>query len=143
MLGNLTRLLATIIMLPIFVIFAAEAADLNGTVTHVRDGDTIEIENIAVRLQGVSAPELREPFGRDAKRFMSDLVGGHIISCRLTGEQNYDRLIGICFLAHRDIGAVIVSSGLARDCPRFSGGRYKVYEVHASRQLPLPRYCIR
>ena len=52
---------------------AAVAADptiLTGTVTHLRDGDTIEVGNIPIRLNGVSAPELKEPLGPQSKQFM-------------------------------------------------------------------------
>ena len=38
---------------------AAEPTILTGTVTHVRDGDTIEVGKIPIRLNGVSAPELK------------------------------------------------------------------------------------
>lgn len=31
--------------------------------------------------------------------------------------------------------------GLARDCPRYSGGRHQRFETDASRALPLPDYC--
>ena len=37
---------------------ADEPTVLTGTVTHVRDGDTIEVGKIPIRLNGVSAPVL-------------------------------------------------------------------------------------
>jgi len=40
---------------------AGDPTTLTGTVTHVRDGDTIEVGKIPIRLNGVSAPELKEP----------------------------------------------------------------------------------
>ena len=41
----------------------------------------------------------------------------------------------------RDIGAALIEAGLARDCPRFSRGRYAELEPEAARRLPLPGYC--
>jgi micrococcal nuclease len=41
----------------------------------------------------------------------------------------------------RDIGAELIEAGLARDCPRFSRGRYAELEPEAARRLPLPGYC--
>ena len=60
------RHLTIIISLSLIVapaIVLAEPTLVAGTVTHVRDGDTIEVGNIPVRLNGVSAPELKEPLG--------------------------------------------------------------------------------
>jgi hypothetical protein len=37
-----------------------------GPVTHVRDGDTVEVAGLQIRLQGLAAPELSEPGGRYA-----------------------------------------------------------------------------
>jgi micrococcal nuclease len=114
---------------------------LTGTVTHVRDGDTIEVADVPVRLNGVAAPELNERFGRESKAFMAQLVSGKTVTCELNGEQNYDRMIGTCYLDGEDIGAAVISAGLARDCPWFSGGRYDADNTVASRRLPLPGYC--
>lgn len=114
---------------------------LTGTVTHVRDGDTIVVGDVPVRFNGVAAPELSDQFGRESKAFMTQLVSGKTVTCELNGEQNYDRMIGTCFLDGDDIGAVVIRAGLARDCPFFSGGRYDADNTVASRRLPLPSYC--
>ena len=49
------------------IALADEPAILTGTVTHVRDGDTIEVGKVPIRLNGVSAPELKEPLGKASK----------------------------------------------------------------------------
>ena len=41
----------------------AENLTLEGNVSHVRDGDTIDLGPITIRLQGIAAPELNEPGG--------------------------------------------------------------------------------
>ena len=73
---------------------------------------------------------------------------GREVTCKLTAEQNRDRLIGVCFLAGTDVGETLVRAGHARDCPHFSGGRYIQAEVAAreterdlSRVYALPSYC--
>ena len=111
--------------------------------THVRNVYTIEVGGVPVRLNGVAAPELNEPIGQDAKRFMVRLVAGKLLRCELNGERSHDRFIGACYLERQDIGASIISAGLARDCPRFSGGRYDSLNTAASERLPLPGYCLR
>ncbi len=120
---------------------------LRGEVTRVRDGDTIEIGEIAVRLQGVAAPELRQPLGREAGEAMRRLVQGRVVECRPDGSRSYDRIVAVCFLDGRDIGAWLIGRGLARDCPRYSKGRYRAIEAAAAARTaiaalyPLPRYC--
>ena len=49
---------------------AAKPTILTGMVTHVRDGDTIEVGKIPIRLNGVSAPELHELLGNEWKKRM-------------------------------------------------------------------------
>lgn len=117
------------------------AAELTGTVTHVRDGDTIEVGKIPIRLSGVSAPELKEPLGLDSKQFMRELVHGKDIRCNFNGEKSYDRMVGVCFLEGKDIGAALIEVGLALDCPRYSGGRYATLEK-SDTGIKLPKYCM-
>jgi endonuclease YncB( thermonuclease family) len=136
------RLLAFLFIV-LLVTPAAAQDPLTGTVTYVRDGDTILVAGIPIRLNGIAAPEYYEPQGREARAFMQRLVTGKTLRCELNGERSYDRMIGICFLEGEDIGALIIGAGLARDCPRFSKGRYNTFNTAASKRLPLPDYCIR
>ena len=39
------------------------------------------------------------------------------------------------------LGAAVISAGLARDCTRFSGGRYADLEKPAAKYLAYPGYC--
>ena len=114
---------------------------ITGTVTRVRDGDTIEVANTPVRLNGVAAPELDERFGRESRTFMARLVSGKTVRCVSNGERSFDRVVGTCYLDGQDIGETIIAAGLARDCPRHSGGRYDDFNTAASKRLPLPGYC--
>ncbi len=135
--------------LPFALDARAENITLEGIVSHVRDGDTIELGPIAVRLQGIAAPEGDEPGGAVAADAMRDLVLGKDLRCDLTGDRSYDRVIGVCFLDDgRDVGEVMVFQGNARDCRRFSRGRYADAEKHArtmghnlSQIYALPEYC--
>ena len=121
---------------------ASAQSEVSGPVTHVRDGDTIEVAGVPIRFGGVSAPELDEPYGEQSKNAMRGLVAGQRVRCELTVETTYDRHVGTCFLEDgRNLSAEIFSMGLARDCPRYSGGRYEQYETERSRRLPFPGYC--
>ena len=142
-----TRMLAVALVLILSPgLGEADETTLIGKVTFVRDGDTIEIGPIAIRLNGISAPEQRQPYGPEATAFMGWLVMEKEVTCQLNGERNRDRLIGICYLDGADIGETIIREGLARDCPRYSDGRYAEAEKEAKRtgiheRYELPDYC--
>ena len=139
---KLTWAIAFLISIGAVVAVAAEPTTLIGTVTHIRDGDTIEVSEIPIRLNGVSAPELNEPLGERSNIFMRDLVLGQQVRCELNGEKTYDRFVGTCYLGGKDIGILVIEAGLALDCPRYSGGRYAVSEIATAReQIKLPSYC--
>jgi endonuclease YncB( thermonuclease family) len=139
-------LAATLVLILLPSLGWADETTLIGKVTFVRDGDTIEVGGIAIRLNGISAPEQRQPYGPDATAFMGWLVMEKEVTCKLNGKRNRDRLIGICYLDGADIGETINREGLARDCPRYSDGRYAKAEKEAKRtgiheRYELPDYC--
>lgn len=119
------------------------AADwVRGTVTHVRDVDTIEVQGVPIRLNGLDGPELKTKSGIAGKTWMQDLVLRKRVECQLNGSTTGDRYVGICYLpSGEDIGAMAVASGMARDCPRYSNGRYRPFETNRSRALPQSSYC--
>lgn len=120
----------------------AEPTTLTGVVTKVRDGDTIEVGKVPIRLNGVSAPEMKEQLGPSSKAFMVELLMGKKVRCELNGQKTHDRFVGICFHDGKDIGEAVIAAGLALDCPRYSKGRYAKFETQEGRQtIALPGYC--
>ncbi len=96
----------------------------------VIDGDTIAIDRIKIRLAGIDAPELDEPWGQKAKWEMMRLCKGQIIRAEQTGETSYDRMVGTCYLPDgRDLGAELIKRGFALDFAHFSGGKYRSLET--------------
>ena len=121
---------------------AAKPTILIGIVTHVRDGDTIEVGKIPIRLNGVSAPELHEYLGDKSKKFMTNMIIGRHLKCELSGAKTYDRYVGTCYMEEQDIGKILIDHGLALDCPRYSNGRYNQFEKkEAKKNIKLPTYC--
>jgi micrococcal nuclease len=127
------------------------ARDIAG-IAVVKDGDGILFGGLEVRLQGIAAPEYnsrkKELGGLESLNSLRALVEGRRVVCRLDGTKTRNRPVGICYLKGQDIGAHQVRNGSARDCPRFSRGRYAELEKRAraagknlSRTYPLPSYC--
>jgi endonuclease YncB( thermonuclease family) len=110
--------------LPVFPV----SGELSGK-CHVIDGDTIVIKRTKIRLAGIDAPELDKPFGQKSKWEMVNICKGQVITAKLNGERSHDRLVGTCHLPDgSDIGAELISRGLALDWAMFSGGRYRHLE---------------
>lgn len=120
----------------------AHAADLSGRARAV-DGDTIRIGATSIRIWGLAAPERSEPGGRQATAVMAELLARGPVSCRDTGARSHQRVVAVCTVAGRDLAAEMVASGWARDCPRYSDGRYRDVEARSPRRVayPLPKYC--
>ena len=113
---------------------AAPIGELRGR-AHSIDGDTIIIKGTKIRLAGVDAPELDQPFGQKAKWALVEVCKGQVITAKLNGETSHDRLVGTCYLPDgRDIGAELIAQGLALDWAHFSGGKYRHLEPRGVRQ---------
>ena len=85
------------------------SAILSGTVTHVRDGDTIEVSGIAVRLSALDCPENDTRQGKQATKIAKQFEGSQAM-CELTGAKSYDRLVGYCTVGGTDFGLYMVQN---------------------------------
>lgn len=89
------------------------AGVLTGSVTHVRDGDTIEVSGTPVRIANLDCAERGTPAGDRAAQRMRELARQSSMRCHLSGQHSYDRKVGTCQLSGgRDVGAVLVAEGL-------------------------------
>jgi micrococcal nuclease len=102
---------------------------------HVIDGDTIVIGKQHIRFAGMNAPELNEPFGKQAKWALVELCKGQVITAYPNGETSYNRVVAKCFLPDgRDLAAEMVKMELALDTPHFPDADYKHLETPNSRR---------
>lgn len=87
---------------------------------YVIDGDTIVINKTHVRLFGVDAPEMDQPYGKKAKWAMVELTKGKVVTANLFSDTSYDRMVGHCVLDDgTDLSEELVKQGLALDWPKF------------------------
>lgn len=98
-----------------------------GVVSRVVDGDTFYLDGLEtrIRLWGLDAPERNETGGRAATRALKEIAHGEFVACREVDRDRYNRIVGQCFLADgRDVAALMIASGAAKEYVRYSGGHY-------------------
>ena len=86
---------------------------ISGTITHVRDGDTIEIDGIAIRLAALNCPENDTQKGKYATKVAKQFVGLQAL-CELTGAKTYDRLVGYCKINDSDFGRFMMNNSACK-----------------------------
>lgn len=89
----------------------------------VVDGDTLDISDQRIRLEGIDAPETAQmcqradgstwPCGRAASKLLKALIGDDEVACDSTGTDKYGRTLAICFADGRDLNATMVKAGMA------------------------------
>jgi micrococcal nuclease len=111
-------------------------------VVGIGDGDTITVltaghDRIRVRLSGIDAPELGQPFGRKAKEFTSGLVYGRWVDVRPKERDQFDRLVARVFVDGKDLAHEIVAAGFAWHSKRFDSDAALASAEAAARKLRL------
>jgi len=123
------------------LLFAGPAlADVSGVAT-VTDGDTLRIGDARIRLFGIDAPEGKQTCERDglpwlcgqeAGAYLRRLVADEPLACAQRNKDRYGRIVATCKLGDgRDIGAVMVGSGLALAYRQYGGKIYDAPEAEA------------
>lgn len=110
---------------------------ISGKVISIHDGDTITIlqnkQQIKVRLFGIDAPELKQPYGKKSKQFLANLIAGEVVEVEENGKDRYKRTIGTIYLNGADINAQMVANGYAWAYRKFSK-KYAPQESKAKKQ---------
>lgn len=100
------------------------AADSLPVVVGVHDGDSITVlqdkHEIKIRLEGIDAPELGQPFGAAAKKALSDLVFQKPVRIEERGKDRYGRTLANVFVDGKRVNLALVESGFAWHFVRYS-----------------------
>ena len=94
------------------------AAELEGRVVGVRDGDTLDLlttanEQVRVRLAGIDAPEMGQAYGNVAKRALSSMAYGRIARVEWSKKDDYGRVVGKVRVRDADVALRMIRQGLA------------------------------
>jgi endonuclease YncB( thermonuclease family) len=120
------QILLTVIVLGSIAVLAARLDPLPPRFTgdaRASDGDSLFVGGDRIRLIGLDAPELDQTCwretgeewscGRDSRNLMAELLARGSISCLTAGADRFGRFLATCAIGGEDIGAAIVSAGLA------------------------------
>ena len=94
------------------------ATTYTGKVIAITDGDTIKIltsdkQQIKVRLANIDTPEMKQSYGKKAKKVLSDKIYGKQVNVEKVTTDRYKRMIGKVYLGDRYINAEMVADGYA------------------------------
>lgn len=108
---------------------AAPSGAWPGKVIGVSDGDTIDVltsanEKIRLRLSAVDCPETGQPFGANAKKFVSERVGGRMVRVVETDRDRYGRIVAEVYDGSRvTLNVALVEAGLAWHYKQYAADR--------------------
>ena len=98
---------------------------ISGRTVSVADGDTVRIRLdgtnrvIRVRLEGIDAPEIGEPFSNQARIAARVLMFDRKVQVKATDVDNYDRLVARVIVDGKDSSIELLEAGLACHFTRF------------------------
>jgi endonuclease YncB( thermonuclease family) len=124
----------------LYAAFAGAAqAELKGLVVVISDGDTltlrVEGKNVRVRLDGVDAPELAQPYGKSARRSLAELCRGKEASAVERGKDEEGRTLASVRCAEVDVNAEQVRRGMAWVHLRYLPLGSPLYEFETNARL--------
>lgn len=106
-------------------------------VVGVSDGDSliVLIDGVEqrMRLASIDAPEMNQPFGKQSKRHLSDLVYKRDISYRVMDRDRYHRYVVIAWIGETELNLQQIRAGYAwfyrRHRDQLDPGRQRLYEL--------------
>ena len=119
----------------------AQSDDYLATCVRVIDGDTVDLADAEqklhrVRIVGMDAPELAQPYGRAAKEALAALVLHKEIHVLPAGVDKYDRELAVLrydsVIGPIDVAETMISAGHAFS---YGGQHYKSQEYATERRL--------
>lgn len=131
------RAMHLLLLMALSAAVPAGARALSGIVNHVTDGDTLWVRPagaapVQVRIQGLDAPEICQPFGPQARDALAARVLHRTVRVAIKARDIYRRSVGSVSLEGQDVGAWLVAGGFAWSA-RYHGrsGPYAQEEAQA------------
>jgi len=101
----------------LFLLLPCPAWAWSGKVIGVADGDTITVLHEKrperIRLYGIDCPEKRQPFGKKAKQFTSELVFGKVVEVEPIATDRYGRTVAFVRVENVSVNEELIKGGFA------------------------------
>jgi len=115
--------------------FAAEAW-VKGIVGDVHDGDTFKLkeggQTIKIRMFGIDAPEIKQPYGEESGKALRELIDGKEIRLRIMNKDAYGRTVGEPWLGDSlNVSLWMIRNGHAWWYKSYSKNRTDLEEAEA------------
>ncbi|HEX2725169.1 MAG TPA: thermonuclease family protein [Beijerinckiaceae bacterium] len=135
---RLDALVATLLLIGLVAgaAWLLQPEDLVAGFASAVDGDSLRLDGKDIRIAGIDAPELRQsclgegrrayPCGEVARKALSEMIAGRLVTCRVSGRDRYRRRLASCEAGGEDVGAALVARGFA-----LAYGRYEREEAAA------------
>ncbi len=130
----MTRLIFAAVI-GVFLCATASAQEIIGTVSRVIDGDTLQINELRIRLCGIDAPEDGDKGAAEATEHLEQVARGQHARCVVVGGGtpcdtrsaviNNRRVVAQCYVGDVDLARSLTDNGHACDWTKFSGGHYQ------------------
>lgn len=88
------------------------ASAAKAKVISVHDGDTVTLQDgTHVRLYGIDCPEIKQPYGVDARSYLVGRIASQRVDVNYTGARTYSRVVGEVFVGGRSVNKELVAAG--------------------------------
>ena len=118
-----------LLLIWLFLAMPLAAASFTGEVVRVKDGDSILVyrpdvkRTSEIRLAGIDAPELAQPWGIQSRTAMRRLVLGKQVEVEVTDKDRYNRLVGKVWQGRIYVNAAMTEGGHAWAYDRYMKDR--------------------
>ena len=97
----------------------ALSSTLDGKIIKIIDGDTVYFQANnddaykKLRLVGIDAPEMKQPFGLQSRQCLANLINNKLVQIISFGKDRYKRTLAKILIENIDINLAMIKSGCA------------------------------
>ena len=142
-LSSLITITFTLLVLICATICHSSVPTYSGEVVSIIDGDTIHVREYTtkklhkVRLAGIDAPELDQPYGPNAKAALEAILKYHTVQVQVQANDKYQREIATVSSKGADISAFMLRYGFAWHYKHFNSSTLYAQLEHLARSEHL------